>query len=59
MTPEIRRQELIGQIKSYQSILASKGIPALPVPEEALKDMDEADLTRVLKDVKDLARTPN
>lgn len=59
MTPELQRQRLMVQYKSYLSILSSKGIEFDSMSDEELKDLDASDLARLVREVKDLARTPN
>lgn len=59
MDSEFQRKRLIDQYKSYMSILSTKGVQETELSDAELMNMDLADLSRVVRETKDLARTPN
>lgn len=52
-------QQLVDQVLSYEDIILSKGVAFKPHSEEDLLKLSEHDLYQLLRQVRDLARTPS
>lgn len=58
MEPELQRAMLINEYHGYATILAQKGIEFNELNDEDLRDLAVTDLSRIVRQTRDLARTP-
>lgn len=58
MNPELNRKALISAYHAYVSTLERRGIVFDVLPDSELEKIPMDDLTRVLRLIRDVARTP-
>lgn len=59
MDQELERKALIEQYKAYQQKLHSQGVAFNAVTDEQLEKLSVQDLSALIRQVKDLSRTPS
>lgn len=59
MSTPTKFERLINQYKAYVGILQDRGIEYDPVNLEALHELSYPDLNALVKEARDLARTPS
>lgn len=58
MEPQLQRKVMTIQYQSYVAILREKGVEFTPLSDEELSKLPEVDLSRMIRVVRDLGRTP-
>lgn len=59
METQLQRRLLIEQYRNYSNILDQKGLSTESIPDEELERLPLPDLSQVVRQRRDLARTPN
>lgn len=57
MNRQLAHQLLLGQYRSYLALVLERGLP-WEMADEDLEKMDDADLKIIVRQLKELARTP-
>jgi len=58
MNPDLERRLLVDQYRAFLEICHERGLEIQPVSDEELQELDNFDLRRLVRQTRDLTRSP-